>query len=251
MERPIEPQRRNPLILNLVQKILLISPPRLRALVSRTMLKVDDLYEALRRRTNRSESWEWLRPYLIGISPFRTLVIGGKEFPYVYKNNVDKASLKALNLQYKRFHAYKPWHTPEGQFDLLRRLYNIDNNAVSRPIALVVGDSKKIDGYIMSQVKGTDLDTLLRRKRINPIDTLEVERQINEIIERLHSNGIGHGYLNKGNIIVNDRLEIKLIDPLDGRSDARNIKDDTSWLLYLGKELERYREKCVKNERER
>lgn len=112
---------------------------------------------------------------------------------------------------------------------------------MAKPFALVIGEGNKIVGYLLEKVHGDSLGAMLRNRKLTTAETVIVERKLCAMIKKMHRKGIGHGDLNKGNIIIDKGLKIKLIDPLDGRRHELNIKDDLAWLEYLKKELDNYR----------
>lgn len=172
---------------------------------------------------------------------FPTVRINGIECPYITRAGITKRALERSGLYYKDSWKYRFWHSPETQFDFIRKANNAVGGALVEPIAIVLNDERLPMGYIMRRVNGNTLSDLIRSESLSTQDTLMVEECIAIKIERLHLKGIGHGDLNERNILLGSDLEVNLIDPLESVAPEKAMELDRSWLEYLHSELDRYR----------
>ncbi len=240
MEGKIIPETKHKFIRRAIQRVLLVSKPKTRARISAFGIRIDRVFDSFRKENNNTNSKKLILSKKYKLS---TVKINDREFPYIKESTMRKRNLEASGLHYKRNRSYKLWHTPEGQFELMQKIRVVDKAVIAEPIALVVGEGNRVVGYLLEKVHGDSLGSLIENGKLTPAETIKIERKLRTMIRKMHRHGIGHGDLNKGNIIINKGLKIKLIDPLDGRRHELNIRDDITWLEYLKNELDNYRRK--------
>ncbi len=237
-ENSVIQETKHKFIRRVIQRILLISKPKTRARISALGLKADRFFDAFREQSIDTDKNVQIFNKINKLSKVK---VNDKEFPYIKESLIRNKNIESAGLHYKRNRNYKLWHTPEGQFELMRKIRAVDKGLIAKPVALVISEENRIMGYLLEHVNGNSLGSLIENKKLTPKQTLKIENKLHAMIRKIHNKGIGHGDLNKGNIIIDDGLKIKLIDPLDGRRHELNIRDDLAWLEYLNKELENYR----------
>lgn len=107
----------------------------------------------------------------------------------------------------------KSGYSPKDMFKLMKREYNLAPDNIVRPIALQEYDGSKV--YVMERINGDMLSQSLYRLRKDRRLYTDIEKQLIDVTEKLHSNGYVHGDLTGGNnIMLTKEGQVKLIDPL-------------------------------------
>lgn len=123
-----------------------------------------------------------------------------------------------------------------GEYRNLCRMYTASPDYVARPYAMIKDRAGSYIGYLVEKIGGKDLDRL-RRKLLAPRDAADIRKNVLAGLAQINAQGIGHGDLDRSNIVAyrnrEGALNIKLIDPapsFNKTDDARNIKRDSVWL---------------------
>jgi hypothetical protein len=135
---------------------------------------------------------------------------------------------RGLSLYGKRFTSRKLY----SDFLCLKSLYNTLPKHVVEPYALVVDSTGCFIGYLIQYVPGQELGRFImetqkaalaaslkgaktyatfKRKARQKIS--KIKRQINEIIEIMRKNALAHGDLCEGNVMLEQDLNSRLVDP--------------------------------------
>ncbi len=133
------------------------------------------------------------------------------------------------------------------EFNQLFRMYEHKPENITMPIALGVADLMCI-GYFSEYVKGDTMENIFHH--LGPDMQIKLLKETADTVFMLHSKGIGHGDINRRNIIVTPSNTIKLIDPLvpyEGCSDESLMREDRRDLAgilldirYIKRENHRY-----------
>ncbi len=222
----------------LVMSLVCASSPEIRQAVSEVSAYFDGVFSKIFNVLQDSSSGE---THYIQSEGLPSVMINGVEFPYIRLNAITKRSLATSGLHYKDHWKYKFWHSPNEQFELLRKADRLASGALVKPIAMVLNDSDEPTGYIMKRAEGRTLLDLMESKSLSYTESLEVQSSLVKTIDNLHSKGIGHGDLNKENIFLRSASKIELIDPLESVPPEKAMEFDRAWLKYLSTELDKYR----------
>ncbi len=160
---------------------------------------------------------------------------GRDGLPYVMEDEVANMELRGTSLYYKKINMKASWHIPENQFALMEKLHEIAPDEMAQPIALVRGKGGEALGYLMERVIGVPLEDALASGSLTERQKEKIWKSLSEAVGKFHSNGLGHGDLNMGNVMVTRDFKVKLIDPLDDTVWNRwlSIKEDLNWLDYI------------------
>lgn len=105
----------------------------------------------------------------------------------------------------------KTYSDISAEYDAIVGMYNIDPEHIVRPLGLKYGNDGKVIGYEMENLDGIALTDYMENHEF----TNELRNEIEETINKLHSNGYAHGDLNPDNIIIlNNGTNFKIIDPV-------------------------------------
>ena len=228
----------NKTLKDLVLSLIRVSSPRARQITSEVSAYFDGIFSKIFNVLPDSS------PNEIGYiqsGGFPSVIINGVEFPYIELSALTRKSLARSGLHYKDHWQYKFWHSPNGQFDFLRKARRLVGDSMIEPVAMVINDRNMPAGYIMKKAKGRTLGELMNSKSLSFSDAVKLEQLLSSKVKELHSNGIGHGDLNKGNIFLRPDLEMDIIDPLETIPMESAMEFDRAWVSYIKAELENYR----------
>lgn len=224
----------------LATSLTMISSPKLRHYVSRAAAYFESIFVKIFEIMPESAENEigYIQP-----GGFPSITINGKEFPYTHLRGLTKASLDRSGLHYKNHWKYKFWHSPDTQFDMLRKANASVEGMMVEPVAIALDDKDIPAGYIMKRAMGRTLADLLDSRQLSCSASFKIEQNLAMRLEELHSRGIGHGDLNSENIFIKPNLEIVFIDPMETMTPKNAIELDHHWLGYIHSKLDEYRRK--------
>ena len=78
-----------------------------------------------------------------------------------------------------------------------------------------VHDVDEHEGHVfivMERVDGVNLKTFMSRRTLTTADIVAIARQVADALEAAHEKGIVHRDIKPGNILINDRGEVKVLD---------------------------------------
>lgn len=99
----------------------------------------------------------------------------------------------------------------EAVFNDLVRMYEVAPEYVVKPIELLHDSEGAVSGYRTEKIDGVPLSDYYRSGGRLPAAVLDI---VEVAVEKLHANGLVHGDLNAGNILLTSDGGIKLIDPV-------------------------------------
>ncbi len=158
--------------------------------------------------------------------------------PYVMEEDVSKLSLKDTSIFYKNTRE-SMWHIPEDQFVYIKKLHEMAPDVMADAIALVKNKNSETVGYLMERTRGVPLEDAITSGTLTKAQKEKIWKSLSDTVMKFHRNGLGHGDLNTGNIIITSDFRVKLIDPLDDTKWNRwlSIKEDMAWLDYIHSKL--------------
>ncbi len=216
------------------RKIVGVSLPRTRKRISAFGLRLDRVVDRLGRKPDKRASYALLGSLHRNI---KTFMVNGRRTPCVVSQDLDNSVLGSKGIVYKRYRAYKFWHSPLDQFALLEKLYRAEPRIMVKPLCIVLDRRRKPIGFLMEGVSGRSLDDLIRSNALSHSDSLKIEKTVRNFIKRAHAKKLSHGDLNTSNIMIDEKSAVKLIDPLELMPGEKALSDDFAWLDYLRKQL--------------
>lgn len=121
--------------------------------------------------------------------------------------------LDQLGLGNKSKMELKSSYSPKDMFRLMKKEYNLSPDNIVKPIAMREYKDSKV--YIIERIEGDMLSNSMYKLRKDRKLYVSVEKQLVDVVEKLHSHGYVHGDLIRGNnIMLTNDGKVKLIDPL-------------------------------------
>jgi serine/threonine-protein kinase RIO1 len=123
----------------------------------------------------------------------------------------------------------------KGQFEKLNMMYNILPEAIPAPITKVRNSNGKEIGYIMKKINGYTMSNYLEGldASIRYKENDRIIKELNDYVEKLSVNGIGHGDIHRRNVIIYESKPF-LVDPFSiNNCDSWYMKRDVKNLKKL------------------